>query len=199
MGDWELTRLTGSGARGPFETLVERHERLLRFLILRRAAHLLRFADLEEIIDETWCTVLRRTLAGDFPASVRFTSWLTGICLNVLKQRPLRPEGGLPVFKAEDGSTQSVDLPGDAESPLDAANRAELLVALRDCLSERTERELRVYQFVYVEGMTKVDAAKELDCSEAYVRQKLLPRLHQALVRCLARKGFRDVSAADVI
>ena len=197
--DWELIQFTASGDADAMGVLVGRYERLLRCLILRRAAYLLDYADLQEIIDETWYQVLRRTLAGDIREDIRFSSWLVGLCLNVLKQRELRPSGASLTTTGTDGEDSLIDPPGDTERPDEVAARSELLSALRDCLTDRSEVERHVYELIYVQQMTNVSAAREIGCAESYVRQKLLPRLHQALVRCLARKGFRDVSAADVI
>ena len=60
---------------------------------------------------------------------------------------------------------------------------------------ERPARERQVYELIDAAGHSKVAAARELGCSEAYVRQKLLPRLHTALAQCLAQKGFREAES----
>jgi len=193
FSDWGRLQATASGERECFEALVVKYERMLRFLILRRGAYLLDFADLEEIINETWCQVLRRAMGKDIPARVKFSAWLTGVCLNVLKQRALRPAGTNPTVRAGDREGAVADPPDPVDGPDELAARLELLAALKDCLAERTDAERQVYELIYVQEHTKVSAARELGCAESYVRQKLLPRLHQALARCLARKGFRDV------
>jgi len=192
--DWELIQATASGSSEAFEVLVRRHDRLLRYLILRRRPSVLGFAEFHDIIDETWYQVLRRALGGDFNPSVRFSSWLGGMCLNVLKRKEFRPQGKSLVAVGADGEPALVEPTAVSESPDGAVERAELLVALTRCLAARPEIERRLYGLFYVEGRSKVDTAKALGCSEAYVRQKLLPRFHQALARCLARKGFRDVT-----
>lgn len=192
QGDWQLVQLTASGNGGAFEILIVRYDRLVRFVALRRGAHLLPHNDIDELVNETWYQALRRVLSQDFDPAVRFSAWLTGLCLNVLKLRAFRPVGASLRGGSGQGREFLADPPDDSETPAAAAARAELLLALRQCLARRNPRERMLYELVYVGGQTKVGAARELGCSEAYVRQKLLPRLHEALARCLARRGFRD-------
>jgi len=192
---WAAVRATASGDSEAFGRLVRRYERLLRCIVHRRAGHRRGHLDAEEVINETWYQVLRRTAARDFDTSVRFSSWLGGICLNVLKQKQLRPSGTSLDLIAAAGGEFGPDPADGHEDPGHAVEHAELLTALADCLAQRTEADRRLYELVYLGGLTKVAVAKELGCSEAYVRQKLLPGLHQALARCLARKGFREAIA----
>ena len=170
--DWEMFH-------DRFEELVEKYDRLLRYVVLRYGAYLLRYADLEEIIDETWCRVLRRRKSGDYDVSVPFAAWLIGICRNVLKDRDLRPGG--ESLDARNGEPVAPEGPPDPDA----------IEALLDCLKQRSQREQKLYELIYVEGLTKAAAARVLGCSESNVRQKLLPHLLEALKRCLARKGFR--------
>ena len=91
-----------------------------------------------------------------------------------------------------DGGMNPVDLIESTESPPDrAASEDELFLALLECLGEQSARLRGLYQMIYVEGLTMVSAASQLRCSEANVRQKLLPALHKNISGCLARKGFR--------
>ena len=182
--DWDLVVTD-------FEAVVRKYDRWLRYIVLRHGQFLLGYADVEEIVDETWCHVRQRVRAGRFDTSIAFHLWLRGICLNALKSKHFRPSGPSILAADSDGDRCLAGPPSEVEAPDEAAERDELLLALRECLAMRSEREQKLYEWVYVEGRTKVAAARELGCSEAYVRQKLLPRLHQALARCLARKGFR--------
>jgi len=192
LGDWGLVQSTASGSPETFEALVERYDRLLHYLIFQRRPSILKFADPHDIIDETWYQVLRRVLDGNFDPSVKFSSWLGGICLNVLKRKEFQPQGVSLVATDAEGDAYVVDPPDDGDTPAEIAEQAEVVAALKDCLEDRPDAERRLYELIYVQALTKVGAADELGCSEAYVRQKLMPKLHAALVRCLARKGFRD-------
>jgi len=185
---WALLAATVRGDSSAFEKLVVAHEALLRYVVVRRAGAVRCWSDLREVLDETWYQVLRRALAGRYDTSKRFSAWLSGLCLNVLQQRRLHPTG-VPFPGAEDDCFDGP--PDTAEPPDRVAEREELLVALRECLSRRGERDRRLYELIYGEGLSKVDAAKALGCSEAYVRQKLLPSFQRAMARCLAAKGFR--------
>jgi len=199
VGDWLLLEQTAARDGCAFEALVARHKGRLRRLVLSRRGDVQKRGMLQEILNETWFQVLRRALSGAFNPRVRFSSWLAGLCLNVMKKREFRPIGiGLTTIQ-NDGTTFTYD-PEDAETlPDDAVAHGELIAALGECLAQRGERELRLYELFYVDGRTKVDAARELACSEAYVRQKLLPRLHEALARYLARKGFREQIVGDFL
>jgi RNA polymerase sigma factor (sigma-70 family) len=190
LGDWRLVRRTADGDSRAFEILVHRYRRLLCVLAARQGDYLLPYTGVEEVVNETWYQVLRRIAEGRTKPSVRFSSWLTGICLNVLKQKELRPTtaGRSAVGASAESALAAVE--DCAADPEEAAREAELLVALRDCLSARPERDQQLYRLIYVDGGTKVAAAAALGCSEANVRQNLLPRLHKALARCLAEKGF---------
>ena len=190
--DWDLVQSTVSGSSDAFEVLVARYDRLLHYLIFRRRPSVLKFADPHDIIDETWYQVLRRALDGNFDPSVKFSSWLGGICLNVLKRKEFQPQGASLVATDADGDAYVVDPPGDGDTPADIVEQAEVVAALKVCLEDRPDAERRLYELIYVQELTNVAAADELGCSEAYIRQKLMPKLHAALVRCLARKGFRD-------
>lgn len=199
QNDWQLLRATSDGHSAAFEVLLRRYERLLNCIVFRRAASLLKYACLQEIIDETWYQVLRRAPASNVARTVKFSSWLVGLCLNVLKQKSLRPLGARLGVTDRHGELFADDPPDEGESPAQAVERAELLGALKDCVAERAETEHTLYQLIYIDGLTEVAAAKQLEFSEAYVRQKLLPRLHHALKLCLATKGFHDVTSSEIV
>ena len=199
VSDWQLVEQTAARDGCAFEALVARHKGRLRRIVLSRRGDIQKRGMLQDILNETWFQALRRALSGDFDPSIRFSSWLVGLCLNVMKKREFRPSGISLTTVRNDGTTFTLD-PQDGEVlPGDTVARGELMAALAECLAVRDERELRLYELFYVDGRTKVDTARELRCSEAYVRQKLLPRLHEALARCLARKGFREQIVGDFL
>ncbi len=189
---WELLKSALAGHNQAFELLMARHDRLLRYLVYKHRPSILGYSDIQDVVDETWYQVLLRAHRGEWKEEVRFASWLCGVCLNVLKSRAFRPEPSLEAADP-DCDWEPLEQVGmhDAEVA-EAVAQAELLEALRECVAERTERERRLYEMLYVEETTKTEAARRLGCSEAFVRQKLLPKLLDALKRCLERKGHGD-------
>lgn len=193
--DWALIEATASGDPDAFEVLVRRHDRLLRSIIIKRGSHVLKHNPLDAIVNETWYQALRRTRARRFNPSLRLATWLWGLCRNVLRQKQFRPPGPSLATVDASGDEFAIDPPATQERPDQILAQAELLEAMRQCLAERPENERRAYELICKAGLTIVAAASQLGCSEAYVRQTLLPRLHEAVSRCLARKGFRDVDS----
>jgi RNA polymerase sigma factor (sigma-70 family) len=189
LDDWELVRQTASGAASAFERLVVKYRKLLACMVFRRGSYLLGFSEVDEIIDETWCQVLERISVRRYKESARFSTWLVGLLLNVLKDKRFRPFVG--VGQDEEGAGFLERIPSPDPLPDKAADEAELFVALSECLEDQPGRLRDVYEMIYVQGMTKVSAAEQMGCSEANVRQKLLPALHEGIGDCLGRKGFR--------
>jgi len=173
---WELVRAHLEGDLGAFPALVDEHSPLLRYLCAGRP-------NAQDAIDETWYQVLRRIEEGAIAWHRRFSSWIAGLCLNVLRSKAMRVEasgGAIPTI---------TDATPD---PAELVAAAELHVALDDCLRALENRLRRIYELHYREAMPLVRVAATFDCSEANVRQKLLPKLHRSMQLCLARKGFRD-------
>ena len=190
--DWSAIRATAAGERAPFEALVSRYDAYLRRQVKRYGSHRLGFADLDDFVDETWCQVFRRAVEGTFDPSRPFRSWLVGLCRNVLKSRKLHPSP-LPASGPE-----GIDPPDARPGPDRRAISREIIQALQSELASCSDDALLLYEIIYVEGRTKVDAAKELGCSEANVRQNLLPKLHRELAAALARRGIADVTIEDI-
>ena len=190
QGPWGLLQAALAGDQAAFEELFRAHERLLHYVVYKHRPSVVAYAGLQEIVDETWYQVLLRGHRGDYDAGANFTTWLCGLCLNVLKSRAFKPQSA--------SWADDPDCPGETRAAGDAQRQEaleilveiELLDALRECLDERSERERVLYEAIYVDGTTKTEAARRLGCSEAFVRQKLLPRLHERLRECLERKGY---------
>ena len=191
--DWELIEATASGDPDAFEVIVRRHDRLLRTIIVRHGSRVLKHHPLDAVVNETWYQALRRALARRFNPSLRFTTWLWGLCRNVLRQKQFRPPGPSLTRVSPTGDEFVNDPPAPQESPAEIVAGAERDEAVRHCVAQRPQNERRAYELTRIDGLTVVAAASRLGCSEAYLRQTLLPRLHEAVRRCLARKGFRDV------
>ena len=182
--DWDL-------ALSDFEAIVRKYDRWLRYIVLRHGRFLLGYAALDEIVDETWSRALEGLQAGRFRRSVVFRRWLRGLCLNVLKSKHFRPSGQSLTVPDGDGGHYTMEPPARGETPEETAMRDEELFALSECLATRSERQQRLYERIYVEGLNNVETARVLGCSEAHVRLNLRPRLHRQVALCMGRKGFR--------
>jgi len=189
-GPWDLLEAALAGHEAAFEELFESHERLLHYVVYKHRPSIVAYAGLQEVVDETWYQVLLRGHRGDYDTGVKFATWLCGLCLNVLKSRAFRPESAAWADDPDCAEESGAAGVAHGEEALEILAEIELLDALRECLGERSARERLVYEAIYVDGTTKTEAARRLGCSEAFVRQKLLPRLHERLRECLERKGY---------
>ena len=190
---WELLKSALAGQDQAFELLMAHHDRLLHYLVYKHRPSILGYSDVQDVVDETWYQVLLRAHRGEWKEDVKFSSWLCGVCLNVLKSRAFSPQPSLGTSGGDCEWDPLAAVATDGGEVAEAVAEAEVLDALRECVAERTERERQLYEMLYVEGTTKTEAARRLGCSEAFVRQKLLPKLLDALKRCLERKGHGDV------
>ena len=187
--DWDLVRAYLAGDTDAFEALTQRHTGLVHHLFARRGTRLRGFTDADEVANETWNQALRQIRAGTVPLTRSCSSWIGGICLNVLRERPFRRES-------------PGDGPDELESLRDAHDRdeaapdtqvaeAELHSATRGCIDALAEPLRVVFNEIYIKGGTNVTTAGLLGCTEANVRRKLRPKLERSVARCLERKGFR--------
>lgn len=112
--------------------------------------------------------------------------------MNIAKSRRLRPTIGIPIHREdmEDDRSSDNDPPSKYLKPSDEYEKAEMYAALADCLERVSKKLYKIYELIYVEEMRYTNAARILGCSEAYVRQKLAPRLKEAIQRCMSTKGF---------
>jgi len=177
---WDRVRAYMNGNVDAFVDLVSEHRLLLMHICRRRGR-----PHAEDAVDETWYQILRRIEAGDIPWHRTFSSWIGGICLNVLRSKALRTES-----VGSTGGPIAVAPLDEAHDPADIVARWELHDAIRCCLDKLDERLQTVYRVHYLDGQPLVRVAATLGCSEANVRQKLLPKLLNNMRICLSRKGF---------
>jgi DNA-directed RNA polymerase specialized sigma24 family protein len=187
--DWDLVRAYVAGDAAAFVALTRRHSGLPRHLFGRRARHLRGYTDAEEVANETWYQALRQIHAGNVPWGRSCSSWLGGLCLNVLRERSFRRESPGEANRPRTAAAEVAD--DDEPLPDDLVAEAELHAATRDCLASLPGRLRVVFEEIYAKDGTNVAAASALGCTEANVRLKLRPRLVHLVARCLADKGFR--------
>lgn len=175
--DWALVLAHRAGDVNAFAELVRRRSGLIAAVCRRYCA-----LHAQDVVDETWYRVLLRIESDDFPRGGQFGTWIGGIARNVLRAKGIRGESKeLPDDLAAGGEFDLVDLAADME----------LHEALHRCLEAIEPRLRDVYRLHFVEELPLVRVASEFGCSEANVRQKLVPKLTRSVGDCLKKKGFR--------
>jgi RNA polymerase sigma-70 factor, ECF subfamily len=130
----------------------------------------------EEIVQETWLTAVRRLRRFD-PRRACFAAWLRGIAANVLRNH-LRRQRGMPRQQTTAAADAIAD--GAPETLFEQRERAERIAAALDAMPERQEAVLRAK---YFEGLSVEQIAAAWSESPKAV-ESLLSR---------ARQGFRGL------
>lgn len=124
-----------------------------------------------------------------------FRAWLmrivTNACYDELRRQKRRPQHGFEDLNPLD-EPEEVDSAGflisDEEAPEDAAERAELAKALRDCI-QALSLEFRVVAIlVDVQGYDYKEAAQTIDSPLGTVKSRLA-RARSRLQECLQERG----------
>jgi RNA polymerase sigma-70 factor (ECF subfamily) len=154
--DSSLVALSQTGDHGAFETLINKHQRMIYSLCYRMTGSL---ADAQDLAQETFIEAYRH-LAG-YRAEARFSSWLYRIgvnrCLNWKKRQAL--ERRLKEEKPPEAVTSSED----------GARTHEVQQALMKLPpKQRAAIVLTVY-----DGLNHAEAARILGCSETTVSWRL--------------------------
>jgi len=175
VAGWQLVDAYRGGDDAAFLELVRLHSPLIASICRRRSG-----LHPPDVVDETWYRVLLRVRADDMARHRSITSWIRGIALNVLQAKSMRAECG----------TIADTTPAEDVDPADYVQESELSRAVGDCLLRVEPRLTTVYQLHYGEGLALVRVAEFLSCSEANVRQKMLPKLQRLVAACLQKRGF---------
>jgi RNA polymerase sigma factor (sigma-70 family) len=173
--DWKLVEAHLDGDANAFVELVRKHSGLIASICRTRSS-----LHAQDVVDETWYRVLLRIERGDIAWRRTFASWIGGIALNVLQAKSMRAESGEIPVEIPDQDLDLVGLVADME----------LHEALNACIEDLDPRMRSVYRLHYVEELSFVGLAQHLECSEANVRQKLVPKLKRLVEICLGKKGF---------
>ena len=174
--DHQLLKHAAEGDFEAFDELVRRHERSL-YAIARRITK--NRADAEDVVQQTFVSVLRR-LRG-FRGDSSFRTWASRIATNHAIDT-LRKRAALPVL--------STDRDGDGESPSswpepkrisrwrsspeEMAQHRETLQLLEAALEELDDKYRLVFILRDIEGLTTRQTAEMLDISENNVRVRLI-------------------------
>jgi RNA polymerase sigma-70 factor (ECF subfamily) len=147
--------------------------------LLRLAVHLTgSVADAEDLLQQTFVQAMR--LAPQFDAARPLLPWLCALLAGQAKnlQRSRRRKAAEPL----------PELPTDAEPPLDAAARAEVLAALRSGIARLSHEQRQVLLLQLQHGLSPAEIADVLDVPPGAVRM----RIHRgiAALRALLPTGL---------
>ncbi len=173
----------GAGDDSAFERIYDLYQERVR-LTAWRISHRPDWVD--ELVNEAWC----RAFEGrrGFDQGRPFLVWMAGIVLNVYREHCRSSPttlGGPGDLRPADGGKK------DELGPEKIASEAELLVGLNDCMARLEPKEAEIIRLRFFEGKTLRIVAKEVTVPEATLRERDLPRILQALRRCMESKGLK--------
>jgi len=178
----ELVLRCLSGETSAFEALYGAHAGRIAAYFLRSG---FARADADDLTQETFTRAFRSL--GTFDADRgAFRPWLATIARNVARKRWGR--------RAEPGNFDpelAEDVLAGADNPQTAAQQAEEIDAVRDCVSRLPEQLGRIIRLRYVEGRSTRGVAAATGIPEATVRSRL-GEAYERLARCLAAKGVME-------
>lgn len=174
--DHKLLKDASEGNFEAFDELVRRHERSL-YVIAKRITK--NRADAEDVVQQTFVSVLRRL--GDFRGDSSFRTWASRIATNHAIDT-LRRRSALPTLSTDQGA--------DAESPSswpepkriarwnsspeELAQHRETVQLLEAALEELDDKYRLVFILRDIEGFPTKKTAELLDISENNVRVRLI-------------------------
>lgn len=193
--DTSLAGRALAGDTGAFESLMRRYNGRL----FRAARAILKDdADAEDALQDAWLQAYRHM--SDFRGDAQLSTWLTRIAVTqaLMKLRKQKREQGVVPISGRVPSGED-DRPFDiadarAESPSDAALRAEVRRAIERRIDALPLNFRTVFMLREVEGLSVQEAAACLSIPETTVRTRLF-RARALMREALARD--LDMAAAD--
>lgn len=166
-----------------FRKLYRRHTPRLYRLALRLPV--LAAADAEEAVQEVWIRAVERLHTFEWRSS--FTTWLTGIAINVFRERERSDRSAGRVFRPDGPACASTaDPPSTARSP-------DRRIELERAIAALPPGYRRVFVLHDIEGYTHPQIAEALGIEEGTSKSQL-SRARQAL-RELLQSERRDWAA----
>ena len=178
-----LVALAKSGDNAAFIELVERHQnRIYRFILKSFNSP----ADARELTQETFLQAYR--CLASFNGTARFSTWLTGIALNLTRNQIRRaPKCHFVEYNEENMACMA----NTQDDPSHQHQQKVSLVALV-CAIEALPADLRKYLvLIGVDGYTYEEVAKLLEVPIGTVKSGV-SRARQKLCQNLALQGFFD-------
>ncbi len=169
-----LVQATLAGNVQAYRELVERHERRIYHFLLK---HVLRTDEAEDLAQETFLQAYRSLAA--YRGEAKFTTWLTGIALNVARNHANRSPP-LPVAEEEDTLAQLVA----AADPAEYTSQIAKLRAVQKAVAALPAEQRECVSLVFFEEAGYEEAARILAVPIGTVKSRLArarARLAEAL------------------
>jgi RNA polymerase sigma-70 factor (ECF subfamily) len=190
VDDAALAEACLSGDLAAFESLVERHQRMMINIAFRMTGV---YEDACDIVQDAFIAAWRKI--GDYRGEARFSTWLTAIVINLsrsrLQQRQQRQRReayslNAPI-PAGDGDGERVpDPPSGARSVLELLEEAELRQSLRHCIDALTPEFREVLVLRDMQEMSYEEVGGALKLREGTVKSRLF-RARDAVKECLKK------------
>lgn len=188
VSDVALVSACRTGDLAAFETLVERHQRMMLNIAFRMTGV---YEDACDIVQDAFIAAWRKI--GDYRGESKFSTWLTAIVINLsrnrlqqLHQRARREAYSLNAPLPGGDDERTPDPPSGARSVLDLLEEAELRTSLRHCIEALTPefREVLVLRDMQELSYEEVGAALKL--REGTVKSRLF-RARDAVKECIKK------------
>jgi RNA polymerase sigma-70 factor (ECF subfamily) len=188
VDDADLVQACRNGDLTAFESLVERHQRMMINIAFRMTGV---YEDACDIVQEAFIAAWRKI--GDYRGEARFSTWLTAIVVNLsrnrlqqLQQRIRREAYSLNAPIAGGDGESLPDPPSSAPSTLEQLEEQELRTFLHHCIELLTIefREVLVLRDMQELSYEEVGAALKL--REGTVKSRLF-RARDAVRECMKK------------
>lgn len=186
--DAVLAAACRTGDLAAFETLVERHQRMMINIAFRMTGV---YEDACDIVQDAFIAAWRKI--GDYRGEAKFSTWLTAIVINLsrnrlqqLQQRARREAYSLNAPRPGGDCERVPEPPSGARSVLEQLEEAELRQSVRHCIEALTPefREVLVLRDMQELSYEEVGAALKL--RDGTVKSRLF-RARDAVKECLKK------------
>lgn len=188
VDDAALAEACRNGDLAAFESLVERHQRMMVNIAFRMTGV---YEDACDIVQDAFIAAWRKI--GDFRGEAKFSTWLTAIVVNLSRnrlqqtQQKSRREAyslNAPLPGSDNGSLP--DPPSGARSVLEQLEEAELRRFLQHCIEALTPEFREVLVLRDMQDMSYEEVGGALQLREGTVKSRLF-RARDAVKDCLKR------------
>jgi RNA polymerase sigma-70 factor (ECF subfamily) len=188
VDDATLAQACKSGDLAAFETLVQRHQRMLLNVAYRMTGV---YEDACDIVQDSFLAAWQKM--GDFRGDAKLSTWLTAIVINhsrnrrqQTRQRERREPYSLdaPIPGGDGGRLP--DPPCGSPSALDRLEEAELRTFLRRCIDALTPEFREVLVLRDMQELSYDEVAGALKLREGTVKSRLF-RARDAVKECLKK------------
>jgi len=178
----EVLRAVASGDATAFEQAFGWYEQRVR-VAAWRISH--RADWIDELVHEAWCRAFDRRTTYD--PERPFLLWMAGIVQNVYREQcrrsPLTLSDGVKERRRDREDVASV-------TPEAAADTAEILAGLNDCLGRLPPEDGQIVRMRFFEGKTLREISVETGIPESTLRAVRLAGALETIRKCMHGKGL---------